>query len=403
MKLRPSRDIASNVFGQTALRTAATLATIAALATACSGRASVPSDDPSKGTSTPGSSGPSGSPGGSSPDGGGASTPAGADAGGNDGSAPSFVPLSGAQTLIDLFVVADGAIVVTSESVLRVDRTGAVRSTWKTPREITAAAFDGAYLGVADKAALSTLDLSFNLVATTFLTETCAAAVMVSGARFVCGPAIDWDRPFYVYDLSAGKLLAKSGQTFTYQGTAMQRIPETDDFLTEENGTFYLYRVDPEGAPTYVGQSNDFGQVAASATIAFIGSPVDHLLTDDGVLFALNRFPPDAGTNAPALFVRDGTLGTLGNQQTFAALDLASTDVVGLVADAYSSCATGCALQRVRVATRTIASSRAHAITADHVVLLRHDATANAAWIGTSSNGAAPGGASGYRIDLVAY
>ncbi len=383
-------------------RAAAALATITALVTACGGAARV-SDDPLDGAPPadgPGAAAPRGD---SSTGDGGPSASAGDTADGGDVSVAPFVPLTGTQTLIDLFPVAGGALVVTSESVLRVDRRGAVRASWRAPREITAAAWDGSNLGVADKAALSALDINLNVLTMTFLTETCGAAVAVSSARFVCGPDIDWERPFYVYDMKKGQLLAKSSRTFTYQGASMQRIPGTDDFLTEEAGSFYLYNVDSESALSYIGQSNDPGQLVASATIAFIGSPVDHLLNENGVLLALRGSVPDGGTTPPSPLVRDGILGTLGETQSFVALDRASADVVALVANEYASCATGCALQHIDVAARTITSSRTRAVTAERVVLLRHDAPANAAWVGTSPNSIGPGGTTGYRVELLAY
>jgi hypothetical protein len=184
----------------------------------------------------------------------------------------------------------------------------------------------------------------------------------------------------------------------------MQRIPGTDDFLTQESARYHLYRVDAAGELTEVAPSTSMEQVVATATFAFVGAEVDHLLTADGALIAMHRFPPDGGTSAAPPFVRDGTLGTLGDQQTFAALDRAGKDdVVGLVADRYSSCASGCALQRIGVASRTITSSRAHALTADNVVLLRHDSTADAVWVGTSPSAPASGRAAGYRIELLRY
>jgi len=144
--------------------------------------------------------------------------------------------ITGTDSLIDVFVIPSGVVVVRNTEVDVIGRDGVVKTTKPWPREITAAAMDGTTLLVADKAAITTVttpDLVSGLEF--FVVETCVTGVVISKSRYICGPANDWDRVFYTYDYKTGTLLAKSSAT-TYAGIPMRRVPGFDEFITVGSG-----------------------------------------------------------------------------------------------------------------------------------------------------------------------
>src|SRR5262245_27746066 len=134
--------------------------------------------------------------------GGGAGTGAGGAGGGVADCAPRLL-LDGTQNLVAYFVVDAGVIAALDDRVVLVGRNAQVIKSVPFARQITAAAFDGTTLVIADAAALTVMTPSLEVGPSVLVTETCVAGVLVSGKRFVCGPANDWDRIFYTYDVGA--------------------------------------------------------------------------------------------------------------------------------------------------------------------------------------------------------
>jgi hypothetical protein len=319
--------------------------------------------------------------------------------------------MSGTEALVALFPVPAGAIVVTSTAVTLLARDGAKRATWSSGREITAAAFDGVRLAIADKGKLAVLDA--NLVASrtdVTLVESCGAAIIVDGGRFVCGPTNDWDRIFYVYDLATGAMLGSSAK-YTYNGIPMHRVPGTNDFVTVDDelspSHFHLYRVPASSVVEFQGESPDHGAFPVSDRYAFAGEPATHLITETGLMLRIyDPSPPDASAQAIP-FVKDGSLGTLDDTHRFLALDQTSTDAIAIVgANDYARalCSSGCDLQRIDIAARRVTTTHRYVIDTQRVLLLRHDATVGRAWIASTLAGKETyDPTAGFSIALLAY
>jgi hypothetical protein len=270
---------------------------------------------------------------------------------------------AGTDTLVDFFPIQGGMIVVRSTLVQVLDTQGAELHRVVSPREITAAAFDGTLLGVADRALLTVYDVNLNALRSANLIESCASAVAVSGARFVCGPGNDWVRIFSVFDMNTGAMLEHGPQDWTYNGIPMRRVPGTDDFVTVTTSfsppDFHLYRAmtpTPDAGVQYLGESPYHGDFSVNTTYAFDLSPAEHLITDEGIMLRL--YTPSCVPYAGVFcFERDGQLGTLPNNRRYLAMtEGPSGTVYGIVDTGIASfpCVLGCDVQRIDVAARVI-------------------------------------------------
>ncbi|MGC4117968.1 MAG: hypothetical protein QM765_26150 [Myxococcales bacterium] len=295
-----------------------------------------------------------------------ASQPSGPDASRFDPDAGIFATGTvslGTDTLIDFFPVPSGLIVVRKTGIDLLDGANTLMATVSSPREITAAGFDGTLLAVADKAMLSVYDVSLSVLRTVMLTESCASAVVVSGARFVCGPSNDWDRVFSIYDLTTGAKLATSSPR-TYEGTPMRRVPGTDDFITVTTNLspsdFYLHRVGSDHTLAFYGDSPYHGDFAATMAFAFDGAPPEHLIQSDGIFLEIytQGCVANSGWQTGGCFIRDGELGTLGGDEWFVAMadDGAGTLWALVTSGSYwdGVCEKGCKAQRIDIAQRLV-------------------------------------------------
>jgi hypothetical protein len=324
----------------------------------------------------------------------------------------------GTSQLIDVFVGDLGIYVVTTDGVVLFDRGGSQRALAPAARQVTAAAFDGTQLVVADRAKLTTYDSALSAIVSADLMEACAATVLVSRDRFVCGPSNDWDRIFYTYDARTGALLATSN-AYTYNGIPMRRVPGTDDFITVTSdlspSDFHLYTVLSNGQVSYVNESPYHGDFSVTTTYAFDGSPPTHLITSAGLLLKIydTGCTVDASSFTSTCFVKDGALGTLSGNQYFVSMDSdAAGTIFGLVDPSTSyalsgPCAQGCLLERVDVAARTILSQSIAHLGIARSVAFRHDPIGNAAVVGyivgTGSYYFASDPYPGYRVTVLPY
>ena len=313
---------------------------------------------------------------------------------------------------VNVFATPGGILVVRSGFVALVDRSGAELRRWTAPREITAAAFDGTHLAVADRAMLNVLSPSLDVRASAPLTDTCVTGVIVSGPRFICGPAADWDRIFYIHELPSGRLLARS-TPYTYQGTPMRRVPGRDDFTTVTTNSspsdIYLQRVTGDNRVISFRDSPYHGDFSITDTYAFIGDPATHVVTVGGIL--LQIYVPgcdsgDAGFRGTC-FTRDGTLGTLRTGERFVALtEVTATTIAALVdrGDSFgTACQVGCDLQRIDVTGRTVSSTRTHTLASlQRVVVARYDEYGDRLLVGYST-GDRFGSATGHRLLMLAF
>lgn len=324
------------------------------------------------------------------------------------------VVASGTGLLVAVFPVGAGLIVVDHELVRLLSREGTELARFTTGREITAAAFDGTYLGIADRAQLTSLRPDLTMVATGLLTRYCASAVVVSGDRFVCGPENDWDRVFATHDLTTAAELGVSSE-YTYNGIPMRRVPGTDHFVTVTVGTspsdFHLYTVGADDLATFINESPYHGDFAATQVFAFHGMPATHLVNSQGVMLRiLGEGCAPGSTFTSTCFVRDGDLGTLAVGETYHAM---TEDGAGSIyalrdeSDPWSSldpfCDGSCTISRIDSAARTVVSSRAYADELVAIPVFEHDAWSSQVVLGVQTEGDRFDGYSAYEVRLAPY
>jgi hypothetical protein len=305
---------------------------------------------------------------------------------GNGGASPSgagtVVLTSGADKLIEAFPADTGLLVVSANAVHLLDRAGTELIQVPSPREITAAAFDGTLLVVADKARITTYDPALTVFASGDLVEACASAVLLSNSRFVCGPANDWDRIFYTYDALSGTLRASS-KKYTYNGIPMRRVPGKDDFVTVSTDSspsdFHLYSLTGDEAQ-FINESPYHGDFRVTNVYAFDASPPEHLITDAGLFLHIYGNGCSTATNSftSECFTKDGALGTLSGAQIFVGMDSdGAGHVFGLVdpSDTFAGnpCEKNCIAQRIDLESRAVTSQRIHTLSASRIVVTRHD------------------------------
>jgi hypothetical protein len=292
---------------------------------------------------------------------------------------PAATLADGAQSLLALFVVEQGVILVRPDAISLVDRGGATSKIVSWPREILSAALEGSTFVVADRAAITKVAVpTLAPGAPIFVVEPCAAGVVLSGGRYVCGPASDWERVFYTYDLASGALLAKSKPS-TYAGTLMRRVPGTDDFLTVSDGSsgFCLFTTLATGEAVRLTDSPSLG-VAASPIFAF-QAPADRVVNQQGIYLRIHS--PTCTSGGTGCFAKEGALGTLVANQIFVAMtDEGGNDLYGVVSTPTGSyreppCKTlACDVQKLDAATHTVTSSRSRTIPQmSRAIVMRRD------------------------------
>ena len=291
---------------------------------------------------------------------------------------------TGTTELVDAFVAATGVYVVLGNSLTLFDRNGEVVRRVDMPREVTAAAFDGEHLAIADQGKLTSYDLELNQIASTTTLETCVSLVVLSKQRAVCGPENDWDRVFYTYDLSNGALLASSSK-YTYNGIPMRRVPGTDDFVTVTVDTspsdFHLYRLADTDVVEFVNESPYHGDFRVTNTYGFDGAPATQLITDAGLLLKIYGDGCDTMTNSftSGCFTKDGSIGTLSGAQLFVGLDTDTDGQVFALVDANPNSFSdddefkNYLLERIDLATRTVTKQSTISLQLGKLIAFRRD------------------------------
>jgi len=307
---------------------------------------------------------------------GGAGNGVGGTGGGVADCAPRLL-LDGPQNLIAYFVVDEGVIAALDDRVVLIGRNAQIIKSVPFARQITAAAFDGTTLVIADAAELTVMTRALDIGPSVLVTETCVSGVLVSGKRFVCGPANDWDRLFYTYDVGAvPPVQIAVSSPYTYNGTPMRPVPGTDDFITVTTNLspsdFHLYHVDSSGKAVYINESPYHGDFAATTTYAYDASPAAHLIQSAGLMLKIYGDGCNSTMNSfnTGCFIKDGVLGTLRTGESYVGLaDDAAGTVFAVVAAGSTfdaPCKNGCAFQRIDVATRTITSQKQHPFTSSY-------------------------------------
>jgi hypothetical protein len=327
---------------------------------------------------------------GSSSNSGGAS--GGSDGGARNQAADSGLTLSsGSQTLVDLFVSDAGLLLIFSDEVRLVGRDGKTIQSVKAPREVTAAAFDGKLLVVADKAKFTTYDPNLMQLASANLAVTCSSGVLMDNSRFVCGQNVDWDRVYYTYDALQGTLVASS-KMYTYDGIPMRRVPNTNQFVAveveSEPANLFLYQMGANGEASYLGPAS-FEISDPTAVYGFSGNPATQVIVDDGTMLEIDTSKCTQNSFTAGCFTQIGALGTLSGAQRFIGMDNdLNGKLYGLVDTSPSFdgfCASGCLVEQIDVANRAVSSQATYQLaSAGSIVNVRNDPTAKALVVGYS-------------------
>jgi hypothetical protein len=321
--------------------------------------------------------------------------------------------ISGTQSLIDLFVSDAGLLIVLSDEVRLMDRSGSTLQSVHSAREITAAAFDGSTLVVADKAKFTSYDLDLTEIVSADLAVTCSSAILMDNGRFVCGQNVDWDRVYYTYDAMKGTLLASSKQ-YTYDGIPMRRAPKTNQFVAVEVASspanLFLYELDTNDEVNFLGDG-PFEISDASAVYAFVGNPADRVVIQDGTMLTIDATKCTKNNITAGCFTQDGTLGTLTGAQRFIGMDNDLDGNIYAIVDpspTYTDdrvCSSSCLVQQIDVATRTVTSQSLYSLpSAASVATVRHDATGKALVVGyTTGSRLSSTMATGYGVVSLPY
>ena len=377
------------------------------------------------GQASGGSLGSAGAAGGGHPGSGGAggqlATGGAAGAGGGLGGGGSGVNCIGKQTLVegtknllDVFVAQAGVIVVDNASVSLIGRDATVLRSVPFTRQITAAAFDGTTLVIADTAKLTVMSPALDVGPTATLVATCADAVLLGGNDLVCAPNGDTGRIYATYDVSTNPpmYLTNSGG-YLYEGTPMFPVPGTTEFVTvtleKAPPSFELFQVASTGFVTWSG-SSPFDSYAATPILAFDGTPATHMIQQQGDILGITANDCPGGNFG--CFPQTGALGTLQTgQSNIAMADDGAGKVIALVSSSPSAnlpdgtpCASGCPLQLIDIATQTIALEQTYTIgDLSTVVRARYDPACATAILGYTTIAAGATATNGYRVQQLAF
>ena len=177
-----------------------------------------------------------------------------------------------------------GLFVVHADQVVHVSRSGTVHRRLPWPREILAAVWSSNRAVILDRGVLTTLDENLETIGRLNLIETCVQAVAADQDRVVCGPANDWERIFYTYEVTTPALVARS-QGITYEGIPMRAVPGRPWFLTQEA----LFALDATGAAA---QRLDFSfstSMQPALPLTFAGNPATLAVDRTGKVFQLQE------------------------------------------------------------------------------------------------------------------
>lgn len=271
---------------------------------------------------------------------------------------------SAAPLPVEVFAAGAFLLVVDAESVSRLDTSGQVVGRFVPGRTITAAAFDGEYLAVADLESVTALSPTLVELSRTTVEQPCTSAVIMDGHRLVCGPENDWQRIYVTIDLAEGRIVAQS-EPYTYRGMKLMRVPGRPEFVAfayASPPSLHLFEVSSD-VPVYVDRWPYHGNVPLTSINTFNALPSTHVITTSGGLLRIRGEGCGVrGVQSPLCFELDGDLGILPVGARYVALThdvgghvfgLRSSDP-GRTVEPVCSAEVGCLLDRVDVAARRL-------------------------------------------------
>jgi hypothetical protein len=283
------------------------------------------------------------------------------DAAGNStgGLAPRPLNVSiGYDLLVDAFPAPTGIIVIRRGHIELVSRDGAQLALITTPRDLTAATFDGTRLAAVDRAMVTFYDAGLTPLGAAPLEESCASAATIGGA-VICPPTDSQQPLFWSYGNVAAVAPIRSTLPVGYRADGpVVAVPGRNQLLALSYQT-ELYGVN-DGALSALSQS----PTGTTGPVAFDRDPADRMVLPTGAVSKIATFTPD------------GDLVPHAPGEVFIAMAGDGNGHIQLLREAQDSvqpCRSGCSFQSIDVDTRTVMRSKDVRLLVSGVVSARHD------------------------------
>lgn len=267
---------------------------------------------------------------------------------------------------------------------------------------ITAAAFDGDVLAVADQAYVTSYDANLTLQQTLPVQTSCISGALIVGHRFVCAPPAY--ASFTVFDFASGSVTQNptSAEQPMAEALTLRVVPGLNELVSPNYGRFVSYAFTPDGTISTIG-SNGYGvngRVPTSAWFAFDANPATHVIDEWGDLMKLDApgcTPPGTSAGYGTCLQIDGHLGDLTADETFVAMaDDGAGTLFGIVAsmEQLGPCSQGCTVERIDIPSQTVVRRSAYVNVGGSFVGAKYDPYAHAFLYGYNTP-------PGYSIDAI--
>jgi hypothetical protein len=311
----------------------------------------------------------------------------------------------GLDPLVDAFPTPAGIIVVRRAHIELVSRDGERLGLVTSPREITAAAFSGGRLTVADRGVVTFYAADLTVLGTARLQEACRSGAMLPSGTFVCPPTDEFQTFFWSYALGHAEGWKQSpGPFLSHVTERLVAVPGRDLLVGKSGYGFALYGASGDGVVTPWA-----GPIGASpGAIAFDGDPARRAVLEIGSsVFVFEIAPAGCGPETPDNCLRlDGDFIDVSTGDFLLALADGRAGAVqvlrGNSLGADVTCRQGCAFQTIDVATRAVTRSKVFrlmvgdGINSGAVVSARHDDVTDGMVLAYRS-------VDGERVDLLDY
>ncbi|HET8935517.1 MAG TPA: hypothetical protein VFN67_18845 [Polyangiales bacterium] len=215
--------------------------------------------------------------------------------------------------LVNVFAHRAGIIVVSTDEIFLVDRTGMELGRITSPGRLYLTSLADDVLAVMDDNVLKFWQVGpkFVLLALVDLEEMPKAMVMLSGEQLV----VMVNDELRTYAARTGKLIAKTSDSSA--GNAFQRVPESARFLSLAGGRYLLNEVGADHITHVIARTEELFR--SGGPIEFYGMPASHFITDIGAMISLQarECSPPAAADQPRCLYLDGALG-LGTHDALA-------------------------------------------------------------------------------------
>lgn len=155
---------------------------------------------------------------------------------------------------VDMFVFNGTAVVVYQDRVEVVEGSGAVKADWTAPRELFAAAIDGASLILADAAMLLEVSIeNLSVVRQQPLVERCSAVLLLSGNRVGCHEMNKSNWRLVTYERTGASAPTLSARETSRARRLWPRPNKANEFVVD--GACEWRRIESDGSMTLLGRA----------------------------------------------------------------------------------------------------------------------------------------------------